>query len=129
MAKQNPFTVVESIGLTLPGVEVSTSWGRPSLKVRGKMFACLASHSSAEPDTLVVMTEFAQRDALLEEEPDLYYITRHYVDYPCVLVRLPRVNRDILQDLLTGAYHFVGSTQKRSTRPSPVGARVLRGRR
>jgi hypothetical protein len=29
----------------------------PSLKVRGRMFACMASHKSAEPDTLVVMTD------------------------------------------------------------------------
>lgn len=123
-----PFSIVEAIGRTLSGVELSTTWGQPSLKVRGKMFACLASHSSAEPDTLVVMTDFAQRDALLEEEPERYYITKHYVDYPCVLVRLARVDREMLQDLLIGSCQFVGSMVKVKTR-QPVRARVLRGRR
>ena len=57
------FKLVESIGRTLPGVEVTTSWGQPALKVRGKMFVCGASHKSAEPNTLVVMMDFADRDA------------------------------------------------------------------
>ena len=126
--KTTPFSTVEAIGRTLSGVEISTTWGQPSLKVRGKMFACLASHSSAEPDTLVVMTDFAQRDALLDEEPERYYVTKHYIDYPCVLVRLAQVDREVLQDLLIGACQFVGSSVKVKTR-QPVRARVLRGRR
>jgi hypothetical protein len=30
------------------------------------MFVCIASHKSAEPNTLVVMMDFADRDALVE---------------------------------------------------------------
>jgi hypothetical protein len=129
MQKRNAFSLVESIARTLPGVEVSTSWGQPSLKVRGKMCVCLPSHSSAEPDSLVVMTEFAQRDLLLDEEPERYYITRHYVDYPCVLVRLDRVDREVLHDLIVGACQFVGSMVKVTARRPVARARVLRGRR
>jgi len=79
------FKIVESIGRTLPGVEVTTTWGQPALKVRGKMCGCIASHKSAEPNTLVVMMDFADRDALVEDDPDM---KEHYVNYPCVLVRL-----------------------------------------
>jgi len=129
MQKRNSFSLVESIAPTLPGVEVSTSWGQPSLKVRGKMCVCLASHSSAEPDSLVVMTDFAQRDLLLDEEPERYYITKNFVDYPCVLVRLGRVDREILQDLIVGACQFVGSMVKVTARQPVARARVLRGRR
>jgi hypothetical protein len=64
------FKLVESIGRTLPDVEVTTTWGKPTLKVRGTMFVCIASHKSAEPNTLVVMMDFADRDALLEDDPD-----------------------------------------------------------
>ena len=63
------FKTVESIGRTLPDVEVTTSWGQPTLKVRGKMFACMAANKSAEPNTLVVMMDFADRDALIEDDP------------------------------------------------------------
>ena len=77
---RNSFTLVQSIGRTLPDVEVTTTWGQPTLKVRGKMFVCIASHKSAEPDTLVVMMDFADRDALIEEDPDTYYLKEHYVE-------------------------------------------------
>ena len=71
------------------------------------MFVCMASHKSAEPHTLVVMMDFADRDALVEDDPDTYYLKDHYLNYPCVLVRLSRVRADALRDLVTGAHRFV----------------------
>jgi hypothetical protein len=68
----NSFKAVESIGRTLPGVEVTTTWGQSALKVQGRMFVCVASHKSAEPNTLVVMMDFADRDALVEDDPGTY---------------------------------------------------------
>ena len=59
--RSSSFKTVESIGRTLPEVEVTTTWGQPTLKVRGKMFVCIASHKSAEPNTLVVMMDYWQR--------------------------------------------------------------------
>src|SRR5436309_8652361 len=106
------FKTVESIGRTLPDVEVTTTWGQPALKVRGKMFACIASHKSAEPDTLVVMMDFADRDALVQDDPGTYYLKEHYLNYPCVLVRLSRVHDDALRDLITGAHRFVSAKSR-----------------
>ena len=60
------FAAVEAIGRALPDVEVTTAWGQPALKVHGKMFVCIASHKSAEPNSLVVMMALADRDALVE---------------------------------------------------------------
>jgi hypothetical protein len=101
------FAAVEAIGRTLPDVKVTTAWGHPALKVRGKMFVCVASHKSAEPNSLVVRMAVADRDALVAEEPATYYLKEHYVDYPCVLVRLTRVRLDALRDLVIGAHRFV----------------------
>ena len=120
------FARVEAIGCTLPGVEVTTSWGQPALKVRGTMFVCGASHKSAEPGTLVVRMEIADRDALIEDDPDTYYLKEHYVGYPCVLVRISRVHADALRDLVTGAYRYVSDrTAKKgqSRRRAAVGSR------
>jgi hypothetical protein len=109
------FAPVEAIGRTLPGVEVTTAWGQPALKARGEMVACIASHSSAEPESLVVRMEIADRDLLIEEDPATYYMTPHYLGYPCVLVRLSRVHPDALRDLVTSAHRQV-MKQERSTR-------------
>jgi hypothetical protein len=116
MPRGSSFTRVEAIGRMLPDVEVTTTWGHPALKVRGRMFVCIASHKSAEPDTLVVMMDFADRDALLEEAPDVYYLKDHYVGYPCVLVRLARVHPDALRDLVAGAHRYVSAKMKAGRR-------------
>src|SRR5216683_2574186 len=113
MPHSSSFKTVESIGRSLPDVEVTTTYGQPALKVRGKMFVCIASHKSAEPNSLVVMMAFADRDALVEDDPATYYLKEHYLNYPCVLVRLTRIRLDALRDLVVGAHRFV-NVQMRS---------------
>jgi hypothetical protein len=115
MPRTNKFKAVEAIGRTLPDVEVTTSWGQLSLKVNGRMFVCAASNKAAEPDTLVVMMDFADRDLLIEEAPDIYYLKEHYVGYPCVLVRLARVHPDALRDLVLSAHRYISAKRKRKS--------------
>jgi hypothetical protein len=123
MGHRSSFKTVESIGRTLPDVEVTTTWGQPALKVRGKMFVCIASHRSAEPNTLAVMMDFADRDALIEDDPGTYYLKEHYLNYPCVLVRLSRVRADALRDLIASAHRFVSAkVQRKSVGGSHGGA-------
>jgi hypothetical protein len=128
MPVSSSFKRVEAIGRTLPDVEVTTAWRSPALKVRGRMFVCIASHKSAEPDTLVVMMDFADRDALVEDDPETYYLKEHYVSHPCVLARLSRIPGDALRDLVSGAHRFMmarSRTPKASsaaTRPRKAGA-------
>jgi hypothetical protein len=66
------FATVRKIGLEFPGVKESTAYGSPALKVRGKLLACVPTHRSAEPGSLVVCVDFADRAALLAEAPDVY---------------------------------------------------------
>ena len=121
------FRAVREIGLRLPGAEEATMYGAPALKVGGKMFACIASHKSAEPNTLAVRMDFAQRDALIAEDPETYYLEDHYVGYPVVLVRLSRVHPDAMRDLLAGAWRFVSATSSAQNR-SGRSPRKARGR-
>ena len=98
------FDAVKRAGLTLPGVEATIRYdGSPTLKVGGCFMAGLASHQSAEPDTLVVRMDPADRDALLEDAPDTYYVTEYYERHPVVLARLSQLNSDALHDLLAVA--------------------------
>jgi hypothetical protein len=90
------FDTVRQIGATLPDVEESTSYGTPALKIRGNLFA----RQHQEADTLVLRCEFDQREELMAADPDIYFITDHYLNYPWILVRMSRVHQDALQDLL-----------------------------
>lgn len=60
--------------------------------------------------------DFDDRAELLAADPDIYYVTDHYVGYSAVLVRLSRVTPDTLRDLLGMAHRFV--TRKTSSRIS-----------
>ena len=41
------------------------------------------------------------------------YVKKHYLNHPCVLVRLTRIRLDALRDLVVGAHRFV-NVQMRS---------------
>jgi hypothetical protein len=116
------FDMVRELGLALPDVEEGTMYGSPALKVHGKLLTCLAIHKSAEPQSLAVRIDFDQRSGLLADEPETYYVTDHYVNYPVVLVRLTRIRIDQLRDLLGSAWRFVTAPKSRiPSRPAVKG--------
>jgi len=104
------FDIVKRVGLALPGVEAATKYdGSPVLKLNGCFMAGLATHRSAEPDTLVVRVDFDERALLLEDAPDTYYLTDYYRRYPVVLVRLSCVDRSALSDLLSVSWRLTAA--------------------
>jgi hypothetical protein len=113
---QNPahnFVTVRKVGLTLPDVEATTRYdGSPVLKAGGVFMAGLASHPSAEPGTLVVKMAFDEREALLEDAPETYYLTDSYRPHPVVLVRLSRIDPDALRDLLSIAWRLTAASTR-----------------
>ena len=93
------------------------------------MFACPAIHSSAEPGTLGVRVDFAQRDELLAADPATYYVTDHYVDHPVILVRLSRVHPDALRDLVATGHRFVSERGKRRPARPPTARKARKAAR
>ena len=123
------FDVLRQIGLSLPEVVESTMYGSPALKVRGKLLACVPVNRSAEPNSAAVRIDFERRAALIEANPEIYYLTDHYADHPTVLVRLSRIGPDKLHDLLSLALQSAASGRRklpRSGRGSRVGKPTLR---
>jgi hypothetical protein len=98
------FDRVRALGLAWPDVAADTKYdGSPVLKCHGCFMAGVAMHASAEPDTLVVRIGPEARPLLLQEAADTYYVTAYYAPHPVVLVRLARIDRDALRDLLSMA--------------------------
>jgi hypothetical protein len=109
--------MVKAVGLALPDVEATTKYdGSPVLKLGGSFMAGLATHPSAEPDTLVVRAGYEEREWLMEDAPETYYLTDYYRSYPLVLVRLPRIERDALRDLLRVSWRMTSIKARRRGR-------------
>lgn len=120
------FRTVRAIGLKMPGVEETTMYGAPALKLEGVLVACIASNKQAEPGTLVVRTTFNQRDLMIAEQPETYYVKPHYQTFPVVLVRLSRVTRDAMTDLLAGALAAITADNVTKKRPASRRSAVAR---
>ena len=103
------YDTVRRLGLALPGAEESTSYGTPALKVKRKLFVRLHQ----DLDKIVVAMPFERREEMMAADPDTYFITDHYREYPYILVSLARVQPDALPDLLNLAYRTALKPKKR----------------
>jgi len=115
------FERVREVGLQLPDVEAATKYdGSPVLKARGCFMAGIAMHRSAEPASLVVRVGLEEREWLIEDAPETYYVTDYYRSHPVVLVRLSKLDRDALRDLLSTSWRLAvaKAAGKRRTRHS-----------
>ena len=98
--------MVRDLALALPDVEESTSWGAPSLKVRGRWFAGLSPHKEAA-GALVIRCDPDERPLMLDTQPELFYVTPHYEGAAgYVLVRLETATADDLRDRLEDAWQI-----------------------
>jgi hypothetical protein len=77
-----------ALGLGLPGIEETTSWGEPTLKAHGKLWVWWSPHEDAP----VFKVAIEEREMLIEAEPQTFYCTPHYKDHPLVLVRPEKLN-------------------------------------
>lgn len=98
------YEYVCKLALALPAVELSTSYGTPSIKVKGKIMARLRSEAEGG---LAIRCDFVDRQMLLQAAPEAFYVTDHYVNYPMILVNLDTVRRDALPDLVERAWRLV----------------------
>jgi hypothetical protein len=86
-------------GSKLPGIEESTAFGTPSLKVRGKFLMRVK-----DADTLVFRCPIEMKAVLIGSAPEIYFETDHYKGWPAVLVRLSKVEDTELQQKLMAQY-------------------------
>lgn len=120
------FDTVRELGLALPDVVDGTAYGAPALKLHGKVLACIPTNKSAEANSIVVRIDLEHRAELLREHPETYYITDHYAPHPTVLVRLSKIARTDLKDLLRDACRFMSSSAPRTARTSRGAKSVVR---
>jgi hypothetical protein len=103
-ANAQAYRRVLELALALPGVEDSRAYGTPCIKVKGKVMARLRSEAEG---ALALRCDFPEREMLMQADPDTFFLTDHYRDWPMVLVRLDRVRWAAMPGLIEAAWRLV----------------------
>jgi len=98
--KPATWETVREIALALPEAVEGTSYGTPAFHVRKKLF--VRFHQSGE--SVVITIHMNEREALMKIDPETFYITDHYLNYPAMLVRLATVEPDDLRKLVEASW-------------------------
>lgn len=85
------------IALSFEGASEGPYFGKPAIFVAEK-FLTRVHHK--EEAMVLAIGSMEMRDVMLEAEPKLFYITEHYKNFPYLLARLSKLNKETLKDLL-----------------------------
>jgi len=91
---------VAAFALTLPGVEQSTSYRQPAVKVRGKLIAS----TGHEEGSFHVAATHEEKAVLIETDPDTFWQTPHYEGWPGLLVRYGSADTDRIRTVIARAW-------------------------
>jgi hypothetical protein len=97
-----------AFALTLPGAELSTSYGKPAVKVASNGRAFL--FQSHEADTSFGLSmDLDSIELLKETDPDTFWQSPHYVGWEGVLIRYDSKDLDRVREVIERARHFAAS--------------------
>ncbi len=94
--------------------ETAAARGRVRNRPEGRARA--ATHPSAEAGSLIVRADVADRESLIEDAPETYYVTDYYRQHPVVLARLSQLDADALRDLLLVSWRLTAGKMRRRVR-------------
>jgi hypothetical protein len=106
---------VRRIALALPQTSERQSHGNPAWRVKDKLFVwdrplrksdleALGEGAPTGPILGARVEHLIAKEALLADNPDVFFTTPHFDGYPAVLVQLDRINRDELNEVIVEAW-------------------------
>lgn len=105
---------VVAFALALPGTELSTSYGKPAVKVRGKAFV----YPGRERGSFAVASPLPEKELLMETDPDTFWETAHYRGWPAVLVHFGSADPERVRRVIERAWWDRASKAQRAERGS-----------
>jgi hypothetical protein len=106
---------VRRIALGLPETSEEVSWGHAHWRVKDKGFVWerplrrsdLEALGDAAPDGPILgarVEHLVAKEALLADDPNVFFTTPHFDGYPAVLVRLDEIAMDDLEEVIVEAW-------------------------
>ena len=98
-----------AFALTLPGTELSTSYGKPAVKVNGRAFI----YSGRETESSFgVGIDMDTVEMLKETDPDTFWQTPHYEGWPAVLIRFDSADPERVRDIVRRSHAWTAAKPK-----------------
>ena len=98
--------IADYLVATLHGCQHETAT-RDVVRVASKVLAYPAANERSRPsgapandEFVIIRISLERREQLLDSNPEAFFVTPHYQDYPGVIVRLSTIDPDQLRDLL-----------------------------
>ena len=106
---------VRRIALSLPDTTEEVSWDNAHWRVHGKGFVWerplrksdLRALGAGAPDGPILgarVEHLGAKEALIQDEPKVFFTTPHFDGYPAVLVRLAEIGLDELEEVIVEAW-------------------------
>jgi hypothetical protein len=77
------------------------AWERP---LRRSDLEALGDSAPDGPILAIRVSDEGVKQALLADDPEIYFTTPHFTGYPAILIRLDRIDRTELTEVLTEAW-------------------------
>ena len=108
----NNWDEVVEYALGFPGTELSTSYGKPAVRVRGKAFV----YPGREQGSFALAVGLDEKEMLMETEPETFWETPHYRGWPAVLIHYGRPSRERIEMLIERAWWDRANKAQRAER-------------
>jgi hypothetical protein len=106
---------VSRLALAMPEAVESTTHGNRAWKVKDKLFVwerplrrsdleALGPEAPAGPILGARVEHLIAKEALIADDPSVFFTTPHFDGYPAVLIRLDAISAEILEEVVVEAW-------------------------
>ncbi|HEU0133813.1 MAG TPA: MmcQ/YjbR family DNA-binding protein [Allosphingosinicella sp.] len=98
-----------AVALSLPGTELSTSYGKPAVKVNGRAFLYTGHEART---SFGVAIDLDTVEMLKETDPHTFWQTPHYEGWPAVLVRYGSQDAERVREIVERSHAWTAAKPK-----------------
>jgi len=91
------FEEAVAFALTLPDTELSTSYGKPAVKVKGRAFLYTGHEQTT---SFGVAIDLDSVEILKETDPETFWQSSHYEGWPAVLIRFDSADPERVRSVI-----------------------------
>lgn len=98
-----------AFALSLPGTELSTSYGKPAIKVNGRAFLYVGRE---EETSFGVAIDLDTVEMLKETDQETFWQSPHYEGWPAILIRYDSQDPDRVREIVERSHAWSAAKPK-----------------